>query len=163
MSTKYLFLDFDGTLLPRSYEQYLIAIHNLYPEVPVKDEFGYFFSPGAIYLLAKLLRRHPLEVVITSRWNVDFSLAELQRMWAQRRYPGNVVGVTTATEGVSRGYEIEQWLVSRGRFASTDYLILDDMAPSGFYAIHRERLVEVNTALGLSTKDYQKALTLLAE
>lgn len=162
MNQKYLFLDYDGTLLPSTFEKYQEGIHKLHPHVPVKDSYGLFFSPGCIYLLGKLLDQYPMDIVVTSRWNTQFPLDGLQTMWLERGYPGQIVGTTTPEDGMSRGYEIEQWLVTHDRHvAASDYLILDDMGPSGFYAIHRERLVCVKTELGFTTKDLAHALALL--
>lgn len=158
MAANTLFLDFDGTLLPTSFEQYQKTLVRLYPQAAVKDRYGPFFSPGCVSLLGDLVRSYDFDLVVTSRWNQDMSFEKLVSMWQERGYPGKLIGTTTPVVGALRGDEIEQWLLANPALALRPYLILDDMGPEGFHPAQRARLVLVEPMLGFTLPDYQRAV-----
>jgi len=127
-------------------------------------------DPMNVGCLNYILRSVPsAEVVISSTWRLDTSLARLRSMLADAefQYGGRIVdctpqvlelsgaGETVAWRSVDRGHEIESWLrlrKFRGRF-----VILDD-EPMGRLALHH---VKTDPKYGLQLTEAERAVDIL--
>jgi hypothetical protein len=141
---KLVFLDFDGVL-------------NCDLSI---SEFGtrYKFWPASIAALNELLAQSGARVVISSTWREHWTLSEnaasLERAGL---LPGRVVGKTSVSGG-ERGLEIDSWLRSVP-YPVESFVILDDKDDM---AMHRQRLVQVDSKIGLGIKEAHRAIELLA-
>ena len=114
---KVIFLDFDGVL-------------NVIPQG--HDDFGGVFHPEFVENLRRVLDETGAKLVISSTWR-HMGLERLNRMWKQRQYPGEIIGITPDLrwsddfEGETkmvRGDEIQAYLHWYSEI--TNYVILDD-------------------------------------
>jgi hypothetical protein len=139
-----VFLDFDGVLNSEQSTQQLGT--------------RYRFARSSVEALNGVLRQSEARIVITSSWRESWSLREnAEFLERDGVLPARVVG-KTPNLGQERGLEIEAWL--RGSpYAVLSFVILDDQDDM---AMHRERLVQVNSAVGLSLAQAQRAIELLA-
>lgn len=118
---KVIFLDFDGVL-------------NVIPQG--HDDFGGIFHPGFVENLGRIIDETGAKLVISSTWR-HMGIERLHRMWKQRQYPGEIIGITpdlrwgTPEERLEpgesnyvRGDEIQAILDQKPEI--TNYVILDD-------------------------------------
>jgi hypothetical protein len=159
-----IFLDIDGPLLPTSFVAYLEAVRRLSGEsVLAGDAYGSFFAPHCVFALQRLVAVTGAGLVISSQWRERHELGYFQRMWAERGYPGAVVGLTPQLETLTavdrRGQEIAAYLVANPDVGA--YVIIDDMDLVGFLPDQLHRLVVVDGFIGLSTSDVLTANALL--
>lgn len=115
---KVIFLDFDGVL-------------NVIP--PDHDEFGGLFHPEFVTNLARIIDETEAKLVISSTWR-HMGLERLHKMWEQRGYPGEIIGITPDLwrrvvdeeyhERLQRGDEIQ--VVINLHPEIEHYVILDD-------------------------------------
>ena len=141
---KLVFLDFDGVL-------------NCDVSV-VQLGTRYKFWPASIKALNELLAESGARIVISSTWREHWTLAEnaasLERAGL---LAGRVIG-KTAVSGGERGIEIDSWLKSVP-YSVESFVILDDKDDM---AMHRQRLVLVDSKTGLSLKETLRAIEVLA-
>ena len=141
---KLVFLDFDGVL-------------NCDLSV---CELGtrYKFWPASIRALNELLTQSGARVVISSTWREHWTLSEnAASLESAGLLRGRVVGKTCVSGG-ERGLEIDSWLRSVP-YPVESFVILDDKDDM---AMHVERLVRVDSKIGLGTKEVRKAIEVLA-
>jgi hypothetical protein len=118
---KVIFLDFDGVL-------------NVIPQG--HDNFGGIFHPEFVENLKHIIEETDAKLIISSTWR-HMGLERLNRMWEQRGYPGEIIGITpdlrwgTPEERLEpgestyvRGDEIQAILDQY--YQITNYVILDD-------------------------------------
>lgn len=118
---KVIFLDFDGVL-------------NVIPQG--HDDFGGIFHPEFVENLGRIIEETDAKLIISSSWR-HMGLERLNRMWEQRGYPGEIIGITpdlrwgTPEEKLEpgeqkyvRGDEIQAILDQY--YQITNYVILDD-------------------------------------
>lgn len=115
-----IFLDIDGVL-------------NLIPQG--HDRFGGIFHEHFVLNLKHLIEQTGAKIVITSSWR-SAGLQEMQDMWKERNYPGEVIDITPNEndlvnhglfvyyDEVFRGHEIQFYLDHHPDI--TNYVILDD-------------------------------------
>ena len=143
-SCRIVFLDFDGVLNSEQSTQ----------------ELGtrYRFARSSVAALNAVLQQSGALVVITSTWREHWTLREnAEFLERDGMLPGRVVGKTPTLER-ERGLEIESWLHSVP-YSVTSFVILDDRDDM---AMHRQRLVQVSPAVGLSQSQALRAIELLA-
>lgn len=133
---KYIFLDFDGVLNTEFYQNLLISQGK-----PWGDENGAFFDPEAVMQLKRIVDATCADIIIESSWKY-LGLKALREMWAARRLPGRLIGITpfTASDswlltaepndidiemGHCKGIEIASWLLDHAT-AEARYVIIDD-------------------------------------
>ena len=115
---KAIFLDFDGVL-------------NVIPQG--HDDFGGIFHPEFIENLRRIIEETGAKLIISSSWR-HMGLERLNRMWEQRGYPGEIIGITPDLwrnvigedfhEKMQRGHEIQAILDQNPGIIN--YVILDD-------------------------------------
>ena len=109
---KVIFLDFDGVL-------------NVIPQG--WDDWGGIFHPEFVTNLGTIVEETGAKLVISSSWRC-MGLEKLKQMWADRQYPGEIIGVTQLLPGTYRGsiersFEISSWLNDN---PVDGYVIIDD-------------------------------------
>ena len=78
-------------------------------------------------------------------------------MWDTRRLPGEILDTLACGAGyISRGEEIECWLVSND---CHNYVIIDDL--DDFLPAQHDRYVETNPIIGITEADTHKAIDIL--
>jgi len=141
---KLVFLDFDGIL---NCDLSVCQLGSRYK-----------FWPASIKALNELLAESGARVVISSTWREHWTLSEnaasLERAGLS---PGRVVGKTSVSDG-ERGLEIDSWLKSVP-YSVESFVILDDKEDM---AMHRERLVQVDSKIGLGVREVRQAIQVLA-
>jgi len=143
-SCRIVFLDFDGVLNSEQSTQKLGT--------------RYRFARSSVAALNTVLQQSGALVVITSTWRGHWTLREnAEFLERDGMLPGRVVGKTPTLER-ERGLEIESWLRSVP-YSVTSFVILDDRDDM---AMHRQRLVQVSPAVGLSQSQALRAIELLA-
>ena len=126
---KYLFLDFDGVLNTKFYQDLLMYKH------------GPFFDPVAVEQLKRVIDSTHADIVIDSSWKF-LGLEAMQDMWTDRQMPGRVIDITPSIVSASwslnidpddfgldvrqsKGIEIDFWLFEN-TVADARYVIIDD-------------------------------------
>lgn len=141
---KLIFLDFDGVL------NCDLSVSRLGTR--------YKFWPPSIKALNELLELSGARIVISSSWREHWSLGEnavaLERAGLLR---GRVVGKTPVLDR-DRGVEIGVWLKSVP-YQVESFVILDDKEDM---TVHRQRLVRVDSTVGLGANDVRDAVAVLA-
>jgi hypothetical protein len=134
-----IFLDIDGVLAPiRSWERY--------------DDL----APACVEVLNQIVARVDADVVVSSTWRYDKTVAELQQMLEAHGFAGRVVGATpTGPPGASRGEEIAAWLAEHD---VSGYAIIDDHLDMGELRAH---LVQTRSAHGLQPTDAPRVIATL--
>jgi hypothetical protein len=140
-----VFLDFDGVLnSDRS-----------------ARELGtrYRFSRPSVEAFNLLLRETDVRIVISSSWREGWTLKEnAQFLERDGVLPGRVIGKTPTLEGRKRGLEIDAWLASVP-YPVKAFVILDDRDDM---AMHLNRLVRVDPAVGITATQASHAIEILA-
>ena len=118
----------------------------------------YKFWPASIKALNEFLLESDARVVISSTWREHWTLSEIaSALESAGLRSGRVVGKTCVSGG-ERGIEIDSWLKSVP-YPVESFVILDDKDDM---AMHRNRLIQVDSRSGLSTRDVRQAIGLLA-
>jgi hypothetical protein len=141
---KIVFLDFDGVL---NCDESVCALGTRYK-----------FWPASIKALNEVLTRTGARVVISSTWREHWTLSEnAASLEKAGLVQGRVVGKTCVSE-TERGIQIDSWLKAVP-YPVDSFVILDDKDDM---AMHRRRLVRVDSKTGLGMKDTQQAIEILA-
>lgn len=151
---RYIFLDFDGVMNTKRGYRALAAEGR-----PWKDECGPFFDEEAVRNLRTIVEGTDAEVVITSTWKF-LGEETMQELWARRRMPGILAGVTPEAPCASfakRGQEIAAYLaqhVEEGE--ACRYVIIDDGCD--FLPEQIPFCVFTDPDVGITDEDVQKAV-----
>ena len=163
---KILFLDIDGVLNPRWWE-------NKFDKTPI-DQFGYAFDAKCVAYLAKIIKETKADIVISSSWKC-WGLPALKEMWRNRKLPGQVVDITpdimsdevllnaelsSADQLYTRGCEIKGWLLQH-KDEDVRYVIIDDM--DNYLSEQQSRFVQTDPEIGLSETDAVKVKLLFKQ
>ena len=134
-----IFLDIDGVLAP----------------IRQWDRYG-DLDPACIQVLNEIATRGGADVVVSSTWRYDKTVAELQEILQAAGFTGRVVDKTPiGTLGAARREEIAAWL---GEHAMGGYVIIDDHVDMGGLRSH---LVVTHPAHGLQPADAPRAIAML--
>lgn len=95
---KLIFLDIDGVLNTNDNICYRTQRERLALESGktvnyTHDKYGYLFDARAVNWLGLAIAKTGAKIVISSTWRYS-GLAEMQALWADRKLPGEVVGIT---------------------------------------------------------------------
>ena len=140
-----IFLDFDGVLNSEKSTQ----------------ELGtrYRFSRSSVEAFNSVLRQTDARIVISSSWRDHWTLKEnAQFLERDGVLPGRAIG-KTPTLDKERGLEIDAWL-TYAPYPVKSFVILDDRDDM---AMHRERLVRVDPAVGFTLELVRCAVEILAK
>jgi len=112
MMRRVIFLDIDGVLAP----------------IRRWDRYG-DLDPACIQVLNEIAARGGADVVVSSTWRYDKTVAELQEILEAEGFTGFVLDKTpTGAPGADRGEEIAAWLTEH---AVDGYVIIDDHLDMG--------------------------------
>ena len=152
MNRPVIFLDLDG-VLNTELHQARLAVEGK----PNKDAWGPLFDPSAVENLRLIIDNTDAAIVISSSWRYAHRLGSLRMMWEVRELPGEIIGtIPCGASYISRGVDIECWLVKYGR---PDYVIIDDL--DDFSPAQHDRYIETNPIVGITDADAQKAIEIL--
>ena len=169
MTSKIIFLDFDGVLNTEHYQNFLY-----HEGKPWQDEFGAFFDPEAVAQLKRIVDATNADIVVESSWKY-LGLEAMQEMWEARNMPGRIIDITPSSVSDSwlltanldeiddamahcKGMEIASWLSDNAK-QGTKYVILDDE-----YVIMDSQLshfVLTNPYDGITEEIANKAISIL--
>jgi hypothetical protein len=142
---KIVFLDFDGVL---NCDESVCELGTRYK-----------FWPASIKALNEVLTRGGARIVISSTWREHWTLSENAACLEQAGLvPGRVVGKTCVSDK-ERGIQIDSWLKGVPYMVQS-FVILDDKDDM---AMHRQRLVRVDSNTGFDTKGARRAIEILAQ
>jgi DNA-binding LacI/PurR family transcriptional regulator len=140
LGVKIIFLDLDGVLVNRA----ALRARRLDPQhKPAAD-------PEAVAALNHIVESTGAQIVVTSTWREEYSLAELRELLARWGVSGFVVDVTPM--GNARGQEIQEWLTLH---AAEHFVILDDQSDMERLQAH---LVKTETEAGLTMREAEMAI-----
>lgn len=151
----------------------------------IRDDFGHLFEDTAVMYLDALVTEFNAHIVISSTWRYS-GLSEMKQMWAKRKLPGKVIGITPSmgypiedeTYGeeyrtTARGFEIKQFLcdIQKGTTPIThcdirtpqvieSYVIFDD--DRDMLKEQWDNFVQCDVQHGLSYEQYEKARAILS-
>lgn len=112
---KVIFLDIDGVLN---------TSRNTANEVRVEENSMDKISREKIALLNTLIEDTGAKVVISSTWRKLYTQIELEEIFKNFGFVGEIIGMTPCSSHGFRGLEIRQW--HYGRKDIENYIILDD-------------------------------------
>ena len=139
MMRRVIFLDIDGVLAP----------------IRRWDRYG-DLDPACIQVLNEIAARGGADVVVSSTWRYDKTVAELQEILESAGFTGCVLDKTPiGAPGANRGEEIAAWLAEH---AVGGYVIIDDHVGMGELRTH---LVLTHPARGLQPADASRAIATL--
>jgi len=146
ISCSVVFLDFDGVLNSDRSTQ----------------ELGtrYRFSRASVAAFNLVLRETEARIVISSSWREHWTLKEnAQFLERDGVLPGRVIGKTPTLDGSERGREIDAWLAAVP-YSVKSFVIIDDRDDM---AMHSERLVRVDPAVGITDRQASLAVEILVK
>jgi hypothetical protein len=149
-----IFLDIDGVL--RTTKSDIWWSQNLKTPIP-KNIFERKFDPKCVSLLNQITNITKAKIVITSTWRVNFSLTELKKEMISRGIQGTIIDITPILE--NRGMEIECWLDEN---SVNKYVVIDDNINDIKNHISPNKIVKCESSLGLSEKEFDKVIDILA-
>ncbi len=166
---KILFLDIDGVLNTERQHDHCVE-----KGIAPVDGFGYAFDPVAVANLKKIVDETGADIVISSSWKF-WGLSTMQKLWARRDLPGQVIDITPNTVSdelllsvdlssmelpAGKGSEIKEWLSDNGNPVSR-YAILDDvpdMLPE-----QQSHFVQTDPRVGITEDDADKVISILTD
>lgn len=144
---KYIFLDFDGVLKTRQFQN----------DNPAYDEYGPLFDPKAVARLSEIVEKTKAKIVVISKWENVHDTQALKEMWQKRGLPGKIgILLSSHLSDDHRGKLIDAYIED---YINTPYVILDDA--NEFLPEQQEYFIDVNPATGISQTDVEKAVTIL--
>lgn len=156
---KIIFLDIDGVLNGRYTE----------------ETFGgyVFVSDEKISLLKEIIDRTNAQIVLVSSWRIGWFLKDHyptyfgEEVWLfealQEKLGEYGIELMDYTEELgNRGEEISNWLKKHNREMIESYVVLDDMDEDELRP-HTNKLVQTNSAEGLTESDVGEAIKILNE
>jgi len=154
----YLFLDIDGVLATT--HQYLTNRKKWNPEYN-----RYKFDEGCVKVFNQILEKHPMTIVISSDWKLNYSLEALNRIFEINNVKAKVLDITPNLWGVEyfslsqleecRSREIIKYVMENQikKFWAIDDLDLSKWLPDNF--IHTPRANEGIKQSGIKDKIYK--------
>ena len=164
MTTKIIFLDFDGVLNSQLY--YKSGRHSARPIAFEND-----IDPDSVALLNQLVKATEAKVVVSSSWRHGRTVEQLQAILDHNGFVGEVIGKTKdlrcGEDGqyVMRGNEIYAWMrenkaiVGDSSPDAHNYIILDDDSDMLYW--QRNNLFLVDSFCGLTPNLVYKATRFL--
>jgi hypothetical protein len=147
-----IFLDIDGVI--RTHESDLKWSNEL--NQPIPSTFKRFFSKDAIGNLNYLVTLTGSKVVITSTWRLYYTLTELQNLFRERGFIGQIIDITTIKN--TRGEEIVEWL---NEHKVSNFVVIDDNIKDILNRIPDCKVVKCNSLNGLDDEVFDKVLEIL--
>lgn len=157
---KVIFLDIDGVLNTKYWDN-----------MKVRDQYGHTFDPNSVANLARIIDKTGAEIVISSSWKC-LGLGTLQKMWKDRKLPGEIIDVTpdnlsdellliadlfNMDQLYIRGCEIKGWLALHKDVKH--YIIIDDM--DDFLPEQQNNLILTDPNVGITEWNVQQAIMIL--
>lgn len=147
-----IFLDIDGVM--RTHNSDLNWSREL--NQPVPNTFNRLFSKEAMENLNYLVTLTGAKVVITSTWRLYYSKNELQKIFRERGFVGQIIDITESCD--TRGEEIVQWL---NRYRIDNFVVIDDSVKDILNRIPDCKVVKCNPLNGLDDQTFDKVLDIL--
>ena len=147
-----IFLDIDGVM--RTHNSDLNWSREL--NQPIPNPFKRLFSKEAMDNLNYLVSLTGSKVVITSTWRMYYTKTELQNLFRERGFVGQIIGITTV--GDTRGEEIVEWL---NEHRITNFAVIDDNIKDILNRIPDCKVVKCNPLNGLDDVTFDKVLDIL--
>lgn len=113
-----IFLDIDGVL--RTHKSDLEWSKQL--NAPILKGINRLFSKTAVDNLNEVIILTKAKIVITSTWRLNLSIDELNKIFRDRGFIGEIID-KTEINFKGRGFEIKQWLDNN---KYKNYVVLDD-------------------------------------
>lgn len=165
MTSKVLFLDFDGPLYPYRYIRHHPAnIQKNHGKYLNNIKLDYWkMEELAVEMLLSLYAIYPFELVISSTWSRLYSKDDIRKLllWNGIELPFHSNWTTPKEYRSERGREINSWLKDHSEI--DDYIILDDHDSGSDLdmfgkskILNEDRIVLVNPDMGISSYDYIK-------
>lgn len=164
--TKILFLDFDGVLNSADNSEILMKLLPDNPELLHRFIPGIIFDERCVRWLAYIVRESGCKIVISSSWRLQYELEELQQIWKNNEFPGEIIDYTPFDGNVTfnsngelsrdfeRGREIQMWIDRHKPFR---YCILDDE----FDMLPEQVFVQTDPEFGLTAETAKLVLEYL--
>lgn len=124
--------------------------------IKTKDKYGNIFDPRCIINLEWILFKTGAKIVISSSWRNN--LNDMQKFWKERRYPGDVIGITPRLKSRIRGEEIQQFINEFDMLLSS-YCILDDN--KDMMKHQKSNFVHINEDFGITYYNADHAIKIL--
>ncbi len=164
--TKVIFLDFDGVLNSGDNAEILMKLAPYNPEFLQRYIPGTMFDERCVRWLDYVVRKSGCKIVISSSWRLQYELEELQEIWKNNEFPGEIIDYTPFDVNLSftsdgklnrdceRGREIQMWLDSH---KISRYCIIDDE----FDMLPGQVFVQTDPEFGLTAETAKLALEYL--
>ena len=147
-----IFLDIDGVI--RTHNSDLNWSREL--NQPIPTPFKRLFSKEAMENLNYLVTLTGAKVVITSTWRMYYTRDELQKLFRERGFVGQIISTTTVSD--TRGEEIVQWL---NEHRIDNFVVIDDNIKDILNRIPDCKVVKCNPLNGLDEQIFDKVLDIL--
>lgn len=141
---KIIFLDIDGVL--RTFKSDLEWSKLL--NKPVFKDFERRFDPKAASIINEIAFYTNSKIVISSNWRIKLTLDKLRQIFRENGIYVDIVDKLDIL--ASRGEEIRYWLDNN---QTNNYIIIDDDVSDIEMYILKDRIIKVDSKIGL-TEDY---------
>jgi hypothetical protein len=159
MSTRVVFLDFDGVLNCHEYMQ----------SARCGEEVGGVvgIDPEAVARVNRICKETGAQVVVTSTWRLSRSRLQLADILVAHGFTGVVRGKTihipatkSGVENGTRGLEIQAWIDNAQNYGITveSFVILDDDSDMNHLL---DRLIKTSMVSGLLDEHVERAIEML--
>ena len=142
---KIIFLDIDGVL--RTFKSDLEWSKLL--NKPVFKDFERRFDPKSASIINEISHYTRAKIVISSNWRIKLSLDKLKQIFRKNGIYVEIVGKLDIF--ASRGEEIRYWLDNN---QTNNYIVIDDQISDIVKYIPKDRIVKVDSKIGLTEEDY---------
>lgn len=155
--TTVIFLDIDGVLRHEDFFKRLICTQT-YGGSSSSAKFDW----RSMSNLNRIIEETGAKVVISSSWRFGKKIEDLQKIFADNNFAGEIVDLTPIYSGsftheVSRGKEIGDWLADN---PVESYCIIDDC--NDILSEQEKNFVLVDSKHGLTEYDAEKAIQILS-
>ena len=147
-----IFLDIDGVM--RTHNSDLNWSRELNQSIPTT--FKRLFSKESMGNLNYLISLTGAKVVITSTWRMYYTKTELQNIFREQVFVGQIIDTTSV--GDTRGEEIVQWL---NEHRIDNFAVIDDNIKDILNRIPQCKVVKCNPLDGLDDDTFDKVLDIL--
>ena len=171
MTDRLLFLDIDGVVntimiytSPQGTPRSTICRDGFYFEL-CNLEDGYVSNKQAVAWLSKLCKEYDLDIVITSTWLIGGSVDEIREALYNSGLDRGIQvisGINTLLH-CGRGLDIEHWLDTKGYDPDRTVMVIldDDRDMVGLKTDYTKYLIQTDTYVGFTYRDYMKASELI--